>query len=113
MRESLPPAWAASLDSRPIEALPIGHEEETRKSKGEDEKRRRGEEEREVRKNGQWVHSRRAPVDRTTLQPGRRVSKAGLEGLRPLNTTTSPSPSPDGGNGHATTPGGDGRLGWV
>lgn len=35
----------------------------------------------EVRdENGRYRHARRAPVDETTLQPMRRVSKAGLEG---------------------------------
>ena len=29
--------------------------------------------------SGRYRHARRAPVDETTLQPGRRVSKAGLE----------------------------------
>ena len=32
-----------------------------------------------------WLTGR-APFDRTTLQPGRRVSKAGLESLRPFMT---------------------------
>jgi predicted protein tyrosine phosphatase len=36
--------------------------------------------EREIRDAfGRYRHARRAPVDETTLQPGRRVSKAGLE----------------------------------
>lgn len=65
-------------------------------------------------------------MDRTTLQPGRRVSKAGLESLRPLNTTsiTSPKPSPtpspgingeskDDNRKHSKTPAGDGPLKWV
>jgi len=54
-------------------------------------------------------------VDRATLQPGRRVSKAGLESLRPL-AAVSPrpsSPAEDGKREHASTPGSEGRLGWV
>ncbi|WVW82985.1 hypothetical protein I302_105001 [Kwoniella bestiolae CBS 10118] len=134
-RESLPPTWSHSLDITssvnrisPIEGT--SKEGEGRdKKKGEedaDENRRQVGDEREVRKNGQWVHHRRAPVDRTTLQPGRRVSKAGLESLRPLNTTsiTTPKPSPSPGLGqgseykdrgikHSVTPAGDGPLKWV
>ncbi|ORY24985.1 hypothetical protein BCR39DRAFT_545481 [Naematelia encephala] len=122
-RESLPPAWAASLDSKPPRVM-IGTEDDEDKGKGKDtqedkKERRQVRDEREVRKNGQWVHHRRAPVDRTTLQPGRRVSKAGLESLRPLDmTSTQLSPSPSLGPGEevrkeSTTPGGEGRLGWV
>ncbi|EIW69382.1 hypothetical protein TREMEDRAFT_62249 [Tremella mesenterica DSM 1558] len=121
MRESLPPAWASSLDSSRLPS-PLVDVEKDKLEKEQEEKRKIGEE-REVRKNGQWVHQRRAPVDRTTLQPGRRVSKAGLESLRPLasvNPSTSPrtspglSPSPGGKEGnHAVTPGGEGRLNWV
>jgi hypothetical protein len=52
-RDSLPSAWASSsLDSRPSRMAHGGE--------GEDEQARRvGGGEREVRKNGQWVHSRR------------------------------------------------------
>jgi hypothetical protein len=38
----------------------------------------------------------RAPVDVTTLQPGRRVSKAGLESLRPFAKTEDGSLHDDG-----------------
>ncbi|WVF72110.1 hypothetical protein IAT40_006922 [Kwoniella sp. CBS 6097] len=133
MRESLPPAWSSSLDthSRPDRISPIGggggDEGKNSGSDGKDDEKSRRQvgDEREVRKNGQWVHHRRAPVDRTTLQPGRRVSKAGLESLRPLQTTSitaqggrpSPAPSPslkDGGHGgHAATPAGEGPLKWI
>ena len=79
-----------------------------------------------------------APVDRTTLQPGRRVSKAGLESLRSSTPmVSSPGGDDDGGEGEgaidvegrqkgrpspspgpdlerdAVTPGVEGRLGWV
>ncbi|WVQ98806.1 hypothetical protein IAU59_005937 [Kwoniella sp. CBS 9459] len=134
MRESLPPAWSSSLDthSRPDRVSPIGTGDQAGgknvDDKDEEKGRRQVGDEREVRKNGQWVHHRRAPVDRTTLQPGRRVSKAGLESLRPLQTTSitgpgtqgdrpSPAPSPslkDGGHGgHAATPAGEGPLKWI
>jgi hypothetical protein len=61
MRESLPPAWSSSLDSRPPRVVgPHGGDHGDGQSQGEaDEGRRRGGEEKEVRKNGQWVHSRR------------------------------------------------------
>ncbi|WRT67225.1 uncharacterized protein IL334_004191 [Kwoniella shivajii] len=134
LRESLPPTWSSSLDthSRPskISHSPIGDisRQDDEKGQNHDSKERRQfGDEREVRKNGQWVHHRRAPVDRTTLQPGRRVSKAGLESLRPLNITSStittrasPIPSPHLGPGvdgkagkHSVTPAGDGPLKWV
>ncbi|WWD10042.1 hypothetical protein V865_008175 [Kwoniella europaea PYCC6329] len=142
-RESLPPTWSHSLDitshNNRNRMTPLGggasHDGSEEKGKDEvddedeaDKKRRQVGDEREVRKNGQWVHHRRAPVDRTTLQPGRRVSKAGLESLRPLNTTSitspkpSPSPSPALGSDlkendkrikHSVTPAGDGPLKWV
>lgn len=71
----------------------------------------------------------RAPVDRTTLQPGRRASKAGLESLRIPSGNTSTdkqldvgsSTGPEGdreeddkakGKG-AVTPGGEGPLKWI
>ncbi|WVN86723.1 uncharacterized protein L203_101895 [Cryptococcus depauperatus CBS 7841] len=142
MRESLPPTWSSSVDtySRPAKIATVGGDDGQ-----EEEKQARyvmGDE-REVRKNGVWVHHRRAPVDRTTLQPGRRVSKAGLESLRPLVATTisstpliittgldglsdgtqqvqpdrlRPSPRPSPGarlDGHAMTPAGDGPLKWI
>ncbi|KAF8604437.1 hypothetical protein BDV93DRAFT_522552, partial [Ceratobasidium sp. AG-I] len=59
MRESLPPAFSTPL---PAEDLGAGAEVEVRDS------------------TGRYRHARRAPVDESTLQPGRRVSKAGLEG---------------------------------
>ncbi|KAL7419475.1 hypothetical protein Q5752_006313 [Cryptotrichosporon argae] len=109
MRESLPPAWS-SLESRPHKAPLIGSTDP--ETQGEDgEARHRAAEEREVRKNGQWVHHRRAPADRTTLQPGRRASKAGLESMRALSST-SPRPLTDDRK-DAHTPGAEGRLGWV
>ncbi|WWC61021.1 uncharacterized protein I303_103599 [Kwoniella dejecticola CBS 10117] len=151
-RESLPPTWSHSLNvtsttsgrgSSPLANGYIGDltddskkkEDERQREEEEERKRRQVGDEREVRKNGQWVHHRRAPVDRTTLQPGRRVSKAGLESLRPLNTTSitptsssgshtaarpSPSLGPGGGgeskdkqHKHSVTPAGDGPLKWV
>jgi len=67
MRESLPPAWSTSggvsagLSSVPrTVAGDVGQEME-------------------VKVNGRYRHARRAPVDENTLQPMRRVSKAGLE----------------------------------
>ncbi|WVQ71763.1 hypothetical protein IAR50_001304 [Cryptococcus sp. DSM 104548] len=137
MRESLPPTWSASVDtySRPPKLSPKngdGAEGDGAREEAQDDERQAVGDEREVRKNGVWVHHRRAPVDRTTLQPGRRVSKAGLESLRPLNTTTpitgaglpsdgstdgrpSPRPSPPlgMGGGQAMTPAGDGPLRWI
>lgn len=101
---------ASSLDTRPPERLPLPSGTETGtggqangESEGKEEKARTVRDEREVMKNGQWVQQRRsvstshaaacavgtradsadrAPVDRMTLQPGRRASKAGLESLR-------------------------------
>lgn len=63
----------------------------------------------------------RAPVDRQTLQPGRRASKAGLESLRSLSTaqtddTDRPSPQPTptlGGKHESHTPGTESRVGWI
>ncbi|ORX39992.1 hypothetical protein BD324DRAFT_576043 [Kockovaella imperatae] len=116
-RESLPPAWAQSLDTYPRK-VSMYEDDDTDNS----DAHLPAADEREVRKNGQWVHHRRAPADRTTLQPGRRVSKAGLESLRslrPVHDKTSPSsdprPSPQPGEEQkaALTPGTDGRLGWV
>ncbi len=86
--------------------------------------------EKEVRRDGQYVHFRRyvqgflgrevrqtdiiaathrAPVDEHTLQPMRRVSKAGLESLRAL---ASPHPSPSLNKATAKTPAID-RPGWL
>ncbi|KAG9086295.1 hypothetical protein FS749_003739 [Ceratobasidium sp. UAMH 11750] len=59
LRESLPPVF--SMPQQPDD-LGTGAEVEVRDS------------------TGRYRHARRAPVDESTLQPGRRVSKAGLEG---------------------------------
>ncbi|XAO22662.1 hypothetical protein I312_101435 [Cryptococcus bacillisporus CA1280] len=96
LRDSLPPTWSSSVDtytrparvSSPVNADNCGEEEAGR------EGRIAVGDEREVRKNGVWVHHRRAPVDRTTLQPGRRVSKAGLESLRTFMITSTDRSSP-------------------
>jgi hypothetical protein len=68
MRESLPPAWSTSggvsagLSSVPrTVAGDVGQEMEVKDA------------------NGRYRHARRAPVNENTLQPMRRVSKAGLE----------------------------------
>ena len=63
MRESLPPAFTGGVG---VEALSqgvgdVGQETEIRDA------------------SGRYRHLRRAPVDENTLQPMRRVSKAGLE----------------------------------
>ncbi|KAI9459910.1 hypothetical protein BJY52DRAFT_1169107 [Lactarius psammicola] len=66
MRESLPPAWGTSTTS-PLPGAArgvtgdVGQEVEVKDA------------------NGRYRHARRAPVDENTLQPMRRVSKAGLE----------------------------------
>jgi hypothetical protein len=55
-------------------------------------------------------------VDRMTLNPGRRVSKAGLESLRPNdNTRASPLTSPGiiDDDKKFATPGVEGRLDWI
>jgi hypothetical protein len=75
MRESLPPAWSSSggVSAGPS-SLPrsvagdVGQETEVKDA------------------TGRYRHARRAPVDENTLQPMRRVSKAGLE------TTSSVEP---------------------
>ena len=65
MRESLPPAWSASGNgSSPVPRSvdgDVGQETEVKDA------------------TGRYRHARRAPVDENTLQPMRRVSKAGLE----------------------------------
>jgi hypothetical protein len=69
MRESLPPAWGPSTGNGapPIPCVPrsvdgdVGQEMEVKDA------------------SGRYRHARRAPVDENTLQPMRRVSKAGLE----------------------------------
>ncbi|KZV64289.1 hypothetical protein PENSPDRAFT_677777 [Peniophora sp. CONT] len=62
IRESLPPAFTlAEFDVGEVEALGAGAETEVRD------------------KEGRYRFARRAPVDANTLQPSRRVSKAGLE----------------------------------
>ena len=66
MRESLPPAWGTGTTS-PLPSVTrgvagdVGQEMEVKDA------------------NGRYRHARRAPVDENTLQPMRRVSKAGLE----------------------------------
>ena len=57
MRESLPPTWAASLDSGQPKRVPMQGEGHGKEAEGEG--RRVVSDEREVRKNGQWVHQRR------------------------------------------------------
>lgn len=58
----------------------------------------------------------RVPVDKSTLQPGRRASKAGLESLRTLSTLTSaqssPHPSPSA-EGRSLTPSANSRVGRI
>jgi hypothetical protein len=67
MRESLPPAWGTSGANGPLSTVPrsvagdVGQETEVKDA------------------SGRYRHARRAPVDENTLQPMRRVSKAGLE----------------------------------
>jgi len=68
MRESLPPAWGTgSSAGAPLPSIPrivagdVGQEMEVKDA------------------TGRYRHARRAPVDENTLQPMRRVSKAGLE----------------------------------
>ena len=68
MRESLPPAWSTSggVSAGPSSvprnvAGDVGQEMEVKDA------------------TGRYRHARRAPVDENTLQPMRRVSKAGLE----------------------------------
>ncbi|WVR05164.1 hypothetical protein IAU60_002176 [Kwoniella sp. DSM 27419] len=126
MRESMPPVWSSSLDSfsKP-QRITVGTDEGSLVGEEGNDGRRPVGDEREVRKDGHWVHHRRAPFDRTTLQPGRRVSKAGLESLRPLNMADSaptairpsPVPSPSIREGvdrnHAATPAAEGQLRWV
>lgn len=65
MRESLPPAWSGSGSGTPPAPRSVdgdvGQEMEVKDA------------------TGRYRHARRAPVDENTLQPMRRVSKAGLE----------------------------------
>ena len=68
MRESLPPARSTSSGAgAPLSSVPrsvagdVGQETEVKDA------------------TGRYRHARRAPVDEDTLQPMRRVSKAGLE----------------------------------
>jgi Dual specificity phosphatase, catalytic domain len=75
MRESLPPAWSAGAGTGgALPSVPrsvdgdVGQEMEVKDA------------------TGRYRHARRAPVDENTLQPMRRVSKAGLE------STTSVEP---------------------
>jgi hypothetical protein len=74
MRESLPPAWSTSGGtSATLPTVPrsvagdVGQEMEVKDA------------------TGRYRHARRAPVNENTLQPMRRVSKAGLE-----STTAEP-----------------------
>jgi hypothetical protein len=68
MRESLPPAWSTSGSVGAAHSVPrsvagdVGQEMEVKDATGR-----------------RYRHARRAPVNETTLQPMRRVSKAGLE----------------------------------
>ena len=56
----------------------------------------------------------RAPVDRATLQPGRRVSKAGLESLRSLSSTErNVEVNVEEVNRMTSTPDIESRVGWV
>ena len=66
MRESLPPAWAASLDSGQVKTVPLHGEGEP--DRAAEEGRRPVGDEREVRKNGQWVHQRRLVYQTYFLQ---------------------------------------------
>ncbi|KAI9435522.1 hypothetical protein H4582DRAFT_2100340 [Lactarius indigo] len=67
MRESLPPAWGNGGTTGPLPSTvrgvagDVGQEMEVKDA------------------SGRYRHARRAPVDENTLQPMRRVSKAGLE----------------------------------
>ncbi|KAI0255464.1 hypothetical protein BJV78DRAFT_1175709 [Lactifluus subvellereus] len=62
MRESLPPTWGTGASGTiPSVAGDVGQETEVKDARG------------------RYRHARRAPVDENTLQPMRRVSKAGLE----------------------------------
>src|SRR5882762_5637677 len=73
MRESLPPAFTATHSEDMLrEVGGVGQEMEIRDA------------------TGRYRDVRRAPVDETTLQPMRRVSKAGLEsGLKPPADTNA------------------------
>ncbi|KAF7320843.1 hypothetical protein HMN09_00170800 [Mycena chlorophos] len=72
VRESLPPTFSASQSFSAVDHEgPVAHLDESVGNVGQ---------EIEVRNAaGQYRHARRAPVNETTLQPMRRVSKAGLE----------------------------------
>ena len=68
LRESLPPAFAAQHS---LNLVPMLHDVATLGD---------SQQELEIKDaEGRYRHARRAPVDETTLQPMRRVSKAGLE----------------------------------
>ncbi|KAL4063972.1 hypothetical protein V8B97DRAFT_1890932 [Scleroderma yunnanense] len=71
-RESLPPMLSSTAqeDEEDADVLVVGQDMEVMDAEG------------------RWRHVRRAPVDEATLQPMRRVSKAGLE------STAGPSNSP-------------------
>ena len=66
-RESLPPMLSQEVEEDADVGLVVGQDMEVMDAEG------------------RWRHVRRAPVDEATLQPMRRVSKAGLE------STTGPS----------------------
>lgn len=75
MRESLPPIYTSTQSTSEI-LLPGqfsagGHSAMVVGDSGQETEIRDG--------SGRYRHLRRAPVDETTLQPARRVSKAGLE----------------------------------
>ncbi|BEJ14435.1 hypothetical protein CspHIS471_0402020 [Cutaneotrichosporon sp. HIS471] len=94
-RDSLPPEWGRDEPSSNHQPLgPIVAEPEHTPEGTSNRRQKQSAADIEVRKNGQWVHGRRAPVDRTTLQPGRRVSKAGLESMmmRPLEPASHRKP---------------------
>ncbi|CAK9787292.1 hypothetical protein CC85DRAFT_284347 [Cutaneotrichosporon oleaginosum] len=91
-RESLPPEWGREDKPSSNQSIgpPVVAEPEHTPEGISNRRQKQSAADIEVRKNGQWVHGRRAPVDRTTLQPGRRVSKAGLESMmmRPLEPSS-------------------------
>ncbi|KAI6015698.1 hypothetical protein EDC04DRAFT_3119924 [Pisolithus marmoratus] len=69
-RESLPPMLASQEAEDDADAgLGVGQDMEVKDAEG------------------RWRHVRRAPVDEATLQPMRRVSKAGLESTAALSTS--------------------------
>ena len=77
-RESLPPAWAQSLDNYPRK-VPLNPGDEGGEG-DQGDGRRPVADEREVRKNGQWVHHRRWVLRQTstTSYHSRHHSRRGL-----------------------------------